>query len=80
MFYCLMEGTPLLDLKLKSIATQMNIEYISAWNAMCNNKGCLTAVDGKITQLTTIDGGHLSSYGSEYLLQHIATEIFRDAL
>jgi peptidoglycan/LPS O-acetylase OafA/YrhL len=55
---------------------KLGVTYISAYNVLCNTTGCLTRVGPKPTDITTIDSGHLSKAGSEYLLAHIEDAIF----
>jgi len=51
------------------------VEYISAYDAMCNKFGCLTHVFEDGDQLVTYDYGHLSTGGSKYLINAISTKL-----
>ncbi|MEE4694101.1 acyltransferase family protein [Pseudomonas alliivorans] len=50
---------------------RLGVRYISAYQAMCNEDGCLTNVGPKNTDLTTVDTGHLTKSGSEFLVSRI---------
>ncbi len=50
---------------------RLGVRYISAYQAMCNDDGCLTNVGPKTTDLTTVDTGHLTKSGSEFLVSRI---------
>ena len=52
---------------LKEIASQNNIEYISAIDALCDSDGCIARLGDAIDDFVQIDNGHLSKAGSEYL-------------
>jgi peptidoglycan/LPS O-acetylase OafA/YrhL len=63
---------PLVDAKLREIAERLDIEYISAYQAMCTSDGCITHVDnGGGDELVTYDAGHLSPAGARYLIDRI---------
>jgi peptidoglycan/LPS O-acetylase OafA/YrhL len=59
-----------LDVQVRDFATKHNIRYISALSALCNEKGCLTYVNGNYGALTSFDAGHLTREGSIYLGAH----------
>ena len=62
---------------LKEIASQNNIEYISAIDALCDSDGCIARLGDAIDDFVQIDNGHLSKAGSEYLIDKIKEEIFK---
>jgi peptidoglycan/LPS O-acetylase OafA/YrhL len=59
-----------LDVQVRDFATKHNIRYISALSALCDEKGCLTYVNGNSGALTSFDAGHLTREGSIYLGLH----------
>jgi len=65
---------PEVDVKLKTISQAQNIDFISAWNRLCNNDGCLTFVDGQ--NVITTDIVHLSEAGSRFLIEAVSDQLF----
>ena len=57
---------------------KLNVTYISALDYLCNEKGCLTRASDNIDDLTAVDGGHLTTNGSIYLIDKIKHKIFTD--
>lgn len=77
MSYRLVENIPTVDDKMKIIASQLEVEYVSAYKALCNKDGCLTR-DGKDgVEITAFDQAHLTLTGSRILINHISDAIFR---
>ncbi len=56
--------------------SKLGVKYISAYDALCNENGCLSRVDDTPDGLIVIDQGHLSKKGSEYLIHRISKQIF----
>lgn len=54
---------------------KLGVRYISAYDAMCTDSGCLTNVGPKNSDLTAVDSGHLTKSGSEYLLSKVGAMI-----
>jgi peptidoglycan/LPS O-acetylase OafA/YrhL len=65
------------DNYLKTSLSFNNVTYISAYDALCNSEGCLTRASDNLTEITAIDWGHLTKYGSIYLIEKIQSSIFR---
>jgi len=61
--------------QLRRSVERLNVEYISAYDALCNRFGCLTHVFEDGDQLVTYDYGHLSTGGSKYLINAISTKL-----
>ena len=61
---------------LKKITLQNEIDYISATDILCDQKGCLTRVNEDKLDFIQSDRWHLSKYGSEFLLTLIENKIF----
>jgi peptidoglycan/LPS O-acetylase OafA/YrhL len=45
---------------------RMDVTYVSAWKAFCDEDGCLTRLDEEAGGLTTFDNGHLTTRSAEY--------------
>jgi peptidoglycan/LPS O-acetylase OafA/YrhL len=77
---CGLDGrVPEVDAQLRQEASRLGVEYISAYQALCNPEGCLTHVTADVEQLTTYDYGHLSVGASQYLIQSIGPELLSGA-
>ena len=63
---------------LKIEVPKNGAEYISAYDQLCNNTGCLTRTSNSPHDLTAVDWGHLSKVGSIYLMDNIEKFIFLD--
>ncbi|EGT0624373.1 acyltransferase [Citrobacter freundii] len=50
-------------------------EYISSYDAMCIDEACLTRIKDHPKDLVTIDWGHLSKAGSDFLMDSIKNNI-----
>jgi hypothetical protein len=48
------------------------VDYISARDALCDDRGCVTRVNGS---LTARDDVHLTPAGSEFLVTSIAQQL-----
>lgn len=57
---------------------KLGVRYVSAYEAMCNEDGCLTNVGPKNSDLTAVDSGHLTKSGSEYLISRIGQSILSE--
>ena len=51
------------------------VTYFSTYDALCDDSGCLTTVDGKADGLTTFDYGHLTTQGATYVAQRLVQNI-----
>ena len=56
------------DLRMRKMVSHLGFKYYSSYDALCIDKGCLTNIDGKLTQW---DYGHLTDEGSVYLIDGI---------
>ncbi|MGL7661120.1 acyltransferase [Salmonella sp. NW791] len=65
------------DLYLKKPIEKMGAEYISAYDAMCNESGCLARVGNGPDNLTAVDWGHLTKPGSDFLMNKIGNLIIK---
>lgn len=65
-----------LDVAMRDFAVSRNVRYISSLNILCNPDGCLTRTSEDATDITTMDGAHLTPQGASYQAKHILPEIF----
>jgi peptidoglycan/LPS O-acetylase OafA/YrhL len=65
--------------KMRDVARQMRIEYISIYDEMCNSYGCLTMIHNKQGNqvITSYDGAHLSPEASIWLVQKIRNSLLK---
>ena len=71
----LVAGIDKFDADMERAIEGSGAEYISAYRAMCNGKGCLIRVGDFADDLTAYDEGHFSPRGSRYLIEAIAGRI-----
>jgi peptidoglycan/LPS O-acetylase OafA/YrhL len=64
------------DASLAKFATEVGVEYISAWHAFCNASGCLTRVGSSGADLVASDPVHLTKKGSAFLVSSISQQLF----
>jgi hypothetical protein len=50
------------------------VTYFSAYDALCDDTGCITTLDGTANGLTTFDYGHLTRNGAIFLAQKFVQE------
>ena len=65
------------DLFFNEKIRRANVHYISAYEHMCNDDGCLTRVSDNVSDLTAVDWGHLTNSGSIFLIEKIKNQIFQ---
>ena len=53
----------------------LGVEFISAWDAMCNADGCLTRTGETTRDISASDHSHLTEKGSEFLIHSIIDEV-----
>ncbi len=59
------------DRRMRSFANQLGADYISIWEALCNDEGCLTRLSDAPNDLVISDQHHLTSRGSIFLVDKI---------
>ncbi|WP_330996115.1 acyltransferase family protein [Burkholderia territorii] len=59
-----------------AIAASLGIEYISAFDAMCDTSGCLTRTGSGRGNIVMFDDSHLTPAGAEAVASGIETRIF----
>jgi hypothetical protein len=60
------------DAKMRAIASSLGLDYISARDALCDVRGCVTRIDNSLVARDTV---HLTQTGSEILLTAIKREL-----
>jgi len=64
------------DSRLEAFSEAVGVDYLSAWNILCNAEGCLTRVGHTADDVLTTDIVHLSVAGSRFLVDAIAARLF----
>jgi hypothetical protein len=64
------------DQQLKKIAADFGAVFISSFDVLCNEKGCLTRIGDGAKDIVQIDLTHFSAAGSWFLIRHVADQIF----
>jgi peptidoglycan/LPS O-acetylase OafA/YrhL len=65
------------DVIVRTAARELNVEYFSAKDAMCNEQGCLTRSGPLSRDITTSDFIHLTPNGSRILALAVAADLAR---
>jgi peptidoglycan/LPS O-acetylase OafA/YrhL len=60
------------DSNMRKISASLGVDYVSARDALCNNRGCVTRIG---ESLVARDGIHLTPVGSTFLVNSIAPEL-----
>lgn len=69
---------PRIDQRLRAfVQARDGITYVSTFDLLCNHDGCLTYVGNDPSHLTTWDVGHLTEWGSEYVVSRFAPAVFQ---
>jgi hypothetical protein len=71
--------TPLtldIDRRLKDIASNLGVRFISAYDVFCNDNGCLTRLGDTAKDIVQWDQTHLTPRASWYFVSRIADRIF----
>ena len=64
------------DQQLRAIASGLGVDFVSAYDILCNEDGCLVRLGNTARDIIQVDLMHLSAVGSWFLVSHIANEIF----
>ena len=59
-----------------AIASQLGIEYASAFDAMCDSMGCVTRTGPGRGNIVMFDDSHLTPAGADVVARGIASKIF----
>jgi peptidoglycan/LPS O-acetylase OafA/YrhL len=63
------------DQQLKKVAADSGAVFISSFDVLCNERGCLTRLGDNARDIVQIDLTHFSAAGSWYLVQRVADQI-----
>jgi hypothetical protein len=66
---------PEIEQKMRDLANQYDVTYISPRSFLCNDQGCLARL-GITNSLVQVDNSHFTADGSEYVISHFADVIF----
>lgn len=64
------------DQRLKEIASSFGVVYISAYDTLCNENGCLVRLGDAAKDIVQVDLTHFSAAGSWFFVSHVAHQIF----
>jgi SGNH domain (fused to AT3 domains) len=59
------------DAKMRAALVPKGAEFISAWDVLCNDRGCLTRIGDAASDITASDQVHLTEKGSIFLVRSI---------
>src|SRR5262249_887550 len=62
------------DEKLKKLADELQIAYLSPLTVLCSHESCLTRAGDAVDSLIAWDQSHLTRKGSIYLVDHLFSE------
>lgn len=55
--------------KMRALAQKLGVRYLSIVDILCNPEGCVTRFGDTADKLSSFDGGHLTNYTSEYVVE-----------
>jgi hypothetical protein len=61
---------------LKQIARIYNVEFVSIREGLCTERGCLLSIGNSISNVTSLDQGHVSDLAAEYFIEVSEKKIF----
>jgi hypothetical protein len=65
-----------LDSRMRDISANLGVSYISAYDALCNEDGCLARLGYAAKDIVQFDKTHLTPAGSWYFISRVADQIF----
>lgn len=68
-----------LDGALHDLAASRQIQYISSLAILCNQDGCLTRTAADSMDIMTMDTGHLTPAGADYLARYVLPDMLTPA-
>jgi peptidoglycan/LPS O-acetylase OafA/YrhL len=69
--------TRAVDRQLRDITSSSGVAYISAYDALCNENGCLVRLGDTAKDIVQVDLTHFSAAGSSFFVRQIAQQIFK---
>jgi hypothetical protein len=64
------------DRQIREITSSLGVPYISAYDTLCNENGCLVRLGNTARDIVQVDLTHFSAAGSWFFVSHIANQIF----
>jgi peptidoglycan/LPS O-acetylase OafA/YrhL len=68
------------DREMEDLSHQNGVIYVSAWNILCNDNGCLSRLNDDVQGLMAFDEGHLSPTGSSFFVSRLLSELNKSGL
>ena len=68
--------TLMVDRRLRKITSSLGVNYISAYDTLCNENGCLVRLGNTASDIVQVDLTHFSAAGSWFFVGHVANQIF----
>ena len=65
------------DKRLQEIAARFGVTFISLYDALCDEKGCLVRLGDSEKDIIQPDLTHFSAEGSAYVISHVTDQIFK---
>jgi hypothetical protein len=65
---------------MKALSDRSAVLYVSAWNILCNDNGCLSRLHDDVQGLMAFDEGHLSPAGSSFFVSRLLAELKKTGL
>jgi hypothetical protein len=65
-----------IDRGLKELTGKLGVRYISAYDVLCDEEGCLARLGDAAKDIVQFDKTHLTPAGSWYFVSHVANQIF----
>jgi len=59
------------DRLMKQIADRLGVEFVSVYDTLCNEEGCLTRLSESDHEITASDSEHLTPHAAEYVMRKI---------
>jgi hypothetical protein len=56
--------------QMRQLAARMGVRYLSIVDILCNIDGCITRFGDTPDKLSSFDGGHLTTFTSEYVVKN----------
>jgi peptidoglycan/LPS O-acetylase OafA/YrhL len=67
----LVGDVPRVDISMKELVSALPATYVSLWNLMCNDNGCVTRLDERGESIVSWDYGHLTTLAAEYVAERL---------
>lgn len=68
-------GTRDVDRRLQKIASDLGVTFVSLYDVLCNDSGCLARLGDGAKDIVQPDLTHFSAEGSSYVISHVADRI-----